>query len=61
MYDDEQLKNLILKSDSTLKTVKDFFKPNDNETSILSQSNNKVLFYLFLYYLNNIEFNVYKI
>ena len=52
LYDDEQLKNLILKSDSTLKTVKDFFKSNDNETSILSQSNNKVLFKFFYTILN---------
>jgi hypothetical protein len=30
LYDDNQLKNLLLKSDSTLKTVKDFFNENEN-------------------------------
>ena len=34
LYDDNQLKNLILKSDSTLKTVKDFFNSNANENAL---------------------------
>ena len=38
LYDDEQLKSLIHKSDSTLKTVKDFF----NVDSDNHQLNGKV-------------------
>jgi hypothetical protein len=40
LYDDQQLKNLILKSDSTLKVVQSFFN-DDNESTDFG---NKVFF-----------------
>ncbi|CAF0822130.1 unnamed protein product [Brachionus calyciflorus] len=34
LFDDEQVKNLIMKSDSTLKVVKDFFEEDDNNLNL---------------------------
>ncbi len=42
LLDDEQLKSMIFKSDSTLKTVKSIFQENDDNQSLISNSNNKV-------------------
>ena len=46
LYDDEQLKKLILKSDMTLKTVQDFFHEEDEQStqSRTYNQNNKVIF-----------------
>jgi len=43
LLDDEQLKSMIFKSDSTLKTVKSIFQDDqDDNQSLISNLNNKV-------------------